>query len=161
MRTVHTVTISVFCKEHEDGQEVKDGLLFLLGMAEKELADQRMKIDKKSAKGFGEKRIIILSVTLDKARHANRFLAHLCKLLAPAQRRIIIAEAKSRLDDDLFFYLRFDKSTLIADKKLLLTDRGNCYHVKMSIAAFPKRADVAFDVVRSIFSEDLNTDRSV
>lgn len=158
MRAVHTITISVFCKEHEDEHEIKEGLFFLLGMDEAALKKEGCALARVRAKGFEEKGILILSVTLDKVRHVNRFLARLCALLSPAQRRIIITEAKSRLDGDLFFYLRFDKPTLISDRKLRLIDGGNCYHVRMSIAAFPKKRDVALDVVKSLFSEDLNTD---
>lgn len=159
MRKAHTITVSVFCREHEDEHRIKEGLLFLLGMDEATLKKEGCVFHRVRAKGFEERGIIILSATLDKARHITRFLARLCSLLSPAQRRIVLMEAKSRLDDDFFFYLRFDKPTLILEKKLQLIDGGNCYHIKMSIAAFPKRRDVALDVVKSLFSEDLNTDR--
>lgn len=153
MKLVHTVTISVFCKEHEDEQAIQDGLLFLLGMDAAELGEQKIKIKRKSAQGFHEKKIIIFSIMLDKQRHTKAFLNHVCSLLAPSQKKIILTEAKSRLDDDLFFFLRFEKNAINKDQKLMLTDGGKCYHVKMSIAAFPNGKEKALEVVKTIFGE--------
>lgn len=160
MKLVHNVTISVFCKEHEDEQKIHDGLLFLLGMDESELKKQKLKINRKSAQGFNEKKIIIFTVIIDKQRHTKLFLKNLVSLLASGQRKIIATEAKNHLDDGFFFFIRFEKDAIIKDKKLMLTDSGKCYHVKMSIAAFPKSRDAAFKVVESIFSEDLNNEET-
>ena len=158
MKLVHNIKISAFCKENEDGQVIREGLLFLIGMDAAGLEKQKLKIDAKIVQGFSEKKITVFSIQIDKQRHTKAFLDHLHTLLAQGQKKIIVTEAKSRLDEEFFFFLRFEKNAIINNQKLMLTDGGNCYHVKMSIAAFPKSREKALDIIQSIFSEHLNNE---
>lgn len=47
-----------------------------------------------------------------------------------------------RVDEDCFFYLRFDKQLAHAGR-LVLTDSGDAIHFKLKVAAYPARREVA------------------
>ena len=65
----------------------------------------------------------------------------------------ILQQIDSRLDKSLDFFLRFDKDSWIAGKKLLLTDAGKCFHIRISMAAFPKKREIALNVVKDLFGK--------
>ena len=60
-------------------------------------------------------------------------------------------QKESRLDDNLDFFLRFGKDEYIRNDKLMLTDSGNCFHIKISIDAFPKKREIALKIADKIF----------
>ena len=51
--------------------------------------------------------------------------------------------------------MRFDKDELIKNNNLVLTDKGNCFHVKISIAAFPKKRKIALENIHNIFRDKI------
>jgi len=111
-----------------------------------------IELKKTNATGFNEKKIIILEIYLEKEKHINKFLENLNKKLSKEQKELLIKQAESRLDDELNFFLRFDKEALVNENKLLLTDKGNCYHITIKIAAFPHKRESALKVIDKIFS---------
>ncbi len=145
---MHNVEIRVFSKPEDNLEKVKNGLLSLIPF---DLSKEKIRLNQKNAFGFNEKKIVILSIKLDKQRHVNQFLEKLCKDLTQEQKGLIKSQAESRLDNELFSYLRFDKNKLINEARLWLTDKGDCYHIKLSIASFPRTREKALECVRSIF----------
>lgn len=101
-----------------------------------------------------KKNISILGVTLTKPRLINFFLKNLLSHLDKNQKKKILIQVESRLDKDLNFFLRFDKDQWLNEKKAILTDSGKCFHVKIGIAAFPKKREVALGVIKNLFSQD-------
>ena len=79
------------------------------------------------------------------------FLNNLVENLDEEQRKLILSQLESRLDDNLDFFLRFDKEEYLKNNKLKLTDSGNCFHIEMSIAAFPKKREIGMEIVKKIF----------
>lgn len=144
---IHRIEVRVFCKPEDNIEAVKAGLLSLLPF---DLDKEKVKINERNAVGFNERKIVILDTKIDKQRHIIQFLENLNKILTKEQKEMIKSQAESRLDDEMFFYLRFDKQRLI-DKILWLTDKGDCYHIKFGVAAFPKTMENALKCVRSIF----------
>jgi len=145
---LHRVDIRVFCKPEDNIEEVEKGLLSLIPF---DLDKEKIKLNKRNTAGFRERKIIILDVKLEKQRHVNLFLEKLGESLSEEQRDMIKSQAESRLDEDMLFYLRFDKKRFLEDKVLWLTDKGDCYHVKLSVAAFPKTRENALRCVKSLF----------
>jgi len=47
------------------------------------------------------------------------------------------------------FYVRIDKDKFLKDK-YIITDSGNCIHIKITVAAFPKTKDNAKKEIESI-----------
>ncbi|OGM01983.1 hypothetical protein A3K72_01195 [Candidatus Woesearchaeota archaeon RBG_13_36_6] len=145
---LHNVEIRVFCKPEDNLEKVKNGLLSLVPF---DLSKEKIRLNQKNTFGFNEKKIVILSIKLDKQRHVNQFLEKLCNDLTQEQKELIKKQAESRLDNEMLFYLRFDKNKLINETRLWLTDKGDCYHIKLSIASFPRTREKALECVRSIF----------
>jgi len=144
---IHRIDVRVFCKPEDNIEAVKDGLLSLLPF---DLDKEKVKINERNASGFNERKIVILDTKIEKQRYIKKILENLNKMLTKEQKDLIKSQVESRLDDEMFFYLRFDKQKLI-DKVLWLTDKGDCYHIKLGVAAFPKTRERALECVRSIF----------
>lgn len=144
MKFTHLVRITVFSKDEDN---VLNSLLSFFPF---ELEKEKIKIEKTAAEGF-ENKIKVYKVTLTKERHTNQFIKSLIKRLDDRQKELISSQLESRLDKELNFFLRFDKDELIKENKLKLTDKGNCFHIKMSIAAFPAKKENALSVVRELF----------
>jgi len=146
----HNIHITVFCKPEEDIELIAKKLLVLVPF---DIKEQKIEIKKTNATGFNEKKITILEIYLEKEYHTNLFLKNLAKNLADEQKSLIKKQADSRLDDELnFFFLRLDKIKLINENKLWLTDKGDCYHIRIKIAAFPHKREVALKTIEKIFT---------
>ncbi len=150
MKLANNAAIRVFCKEGEDKALLLEKLKLLLPF---DLEKEKIKIEEQKAEGFDEKQILILSVMLEKGRHVNAFIENLLKRLGD-EKKTLIEQLDSRLDDDLDFFIRLDKDMLLKDK-FVLTDSGNCYHIRISIAAFPKRKEKAAAMLKELLGSNL------
>jgi hypothetical protein len=148
MKLANSIKITVFSKEGEDADKIKAALISLIPF---NLEQENILIGQTKAIGFNEKEIRIFEITLAKDKHINQFIETLISKLKPETKELIIRQAESRLDDEYNFFLRFDKEKLMTENIFWLTDQGNCFHIKITLLAFPKRKDVALEVVRKIF----------
>jgi RNA binding exosome subunit len=144
MKQVHNVTIKVF--EKEKINEVKLGLEKLAAL---NLEEEKLKIYEKKAEGF-EDTIYILELKLEKAKHVSSFLKKLTSQLKDEQKELLKRQAESRLDEELNFFIRIDKDKWL-NKELIITDSGDCFHIKMLIACFPKKKEKAIAIINEIF----------
>ncbi|MBI3035595.1 hypothetical protein HYY71_04690 [Candidatus Woesearchaeota archaeon] len=151
MKYAHLIRLTAFSYEHENSEAVLSAFLKFFPF---NLEDSKIALKKTGAAGFNERRIAIFEVVLAKNNLINQFLRNLLSVLDESQKGRILEQAESRLDKNLDFFLRFDKDSWINEKKLLLTDSGKCFHVKISIAAFPKKREIALNIVKDLFSEN-------
>lgn len=149
MKLVNNVSVRVFCKPEDDENIVLGGLYKLIGFSSFELESQKLQIKKSVASGF-EDDIKIFEFFVDKPRHVNVFLNNLLANLSHEDKRRLLCE-ENRLDDNLDFFLRFSKPLILEDS-FELTDSGDCFHVKLNLAVFPKKKEFAKDVISKIFS---------
>lgn len=149
MRRAHSITLTVFCKEDEGEEKIQAGLKHLVPFP---LEEEKVQLQKKIATGFEEKKITIFTILLEKEKHTNQCLDFLKTQLNPAQRDLLIEQVDSRLDANLNFFLRLDKEKWLEGKPWI-TDSGNCFHIKISLAAFPKRREKGLALVEKIFKE--------
>ncbi|MBI2656310.1 hypothetical protein HYX03_01050 [Candidatus Woesearchaeota archaeon] len=147
MKYAHLIKLTVFSYEHENIDSVLDSFLRLFPFI---LEDSKVVLNKTNATGFNEKKITVFEVALTKSNLINLFLRNLLNNLDENQKNQILQQADSRIDKNLDFFIRFDKDSWIKEKRLMLTDSGRCFHVKISIAAFPKKREVALSVVRDM-----------
>ena len=145
---VHNVEIRVFCKPEDSLDKVRKCLLSFIPF---DLSKEKVKLNEKNATGFGERKIVILETKLNKQRHVNQFLKNLNEMVSNEQKDLIKSQAESRLDDEMCFYLRFDKQKLMDKGKLWLIDKGDCYHIRLSVAAFPKTRENALNTIKTLF----------
>jgi len=149
VKLVNNVKLSVFCKEGEDEELITKKLCEFVPF---NLEEEKVGLGKSTAFGFGEKKIGILEIMLEKDRHMKKFIESLNSRLNEEQKALIRLQADSRLDERLNFFLRFDKEKLVNEGTLWLTDSGNCFHIRINIAAFPRSREAALKIVGWIFN---------
>lgn len=150
MRQFHTLTLSVFCRPKDESEAlVKEKLATFFPF---DLKQEKVQLEVQHATGFNNTPITILSVTITKETHLAKFFDALLARLNEEQKRAILQEAGSRLDAELCFYLRFDKRQWNERQELWIVDYGDCYHCRATIAAFPKKREMALSVIKDVFS---------
>ena len=149
MKYAHLIKLSIFSYEHENIEQILEAFLRFFPF---NLEENKVLLKKSTAEGFNDRKITILEVILSKTSLVSEFLENLLNKLGKEQKEQILMEAESRLDENLDFFIRFDKESWINDKKIELTDSGKCFHLKISIAAFPKKREIALNVVKKLFS---------
>jgi RNA binding exosome subunit len=150
MKQIHHIWLSVYSKPEDNEQEIIENMKKFFPF---NLEEEKISIKRKSCTGFEEKKIIVLQIHLEKTRHIKKFTENLLSTLDQGQKRLILKQKESRLDLENHFFLRFDKTKLIENSEFFLTDEGNCYHLKFSIAAFPTTRENALEVIEQIFSQ--------
>ncbi|MBI3027096.1 hypothetical protein HYY70_03205 [Candidatus Woesearchaeota archaeon] len=156
MKYAHLIKLTVFSYEDEDKEAILDAYLRLFPF---NLEENKIELKKKEAAGFNERKILVIEAKLTKDSFINLFLKKLIENLEEIQKQRILQQIASRLDKDMNFFLRFDKHSWLNEKKLVLTDSGKCFHMKMSVAAFPKRREIALNALKELFSEQLNLNK--
>lgn len=148
MKAANSIKVSVFAKEGEDVDKIKEKLLLLIPF---DIEKEKVVLEQRTAIGFNEKEIKVFEVLLTKEKHVNLFFENLVNNLSNETKELILKQAESRLDEECNLFLRFSKDRLINENELWLTDAGNCFHIKINIAAFPKKRDIAFEIIRNFF----------
>ena len=151
MKLAHSVRINVFAHEQrsEDPQLIKEKLVALIPF---DLEKEKIKVSETKATSATETTIMIFEVVLEKQRHVSQFLKELSETISKPDKQKLQVQLDSRLDESCDFFLRFDKQTWIDEGKLLLTDSGDCFHVKITVAAYPKNKENAKKAIKAIFS---------
>lgn len=144
MKRAHSIVLSAFVKADEDVAKVREGLLSLVPFS---LADEKLSLQESAATGLAGGKITILEVKLEKERHTSAFLDALVARLSGAQKQQL-CDQENRVDEECNAYLRFRKSDL---PLLVLTDGGDCIHLRISLAAFPKKRENALRLFKEIF----------
>ena len=149
MKLANIIEIKVFSHEGEFNEEVKKGLLDLVGL---DIDKEKIKLSESVAKGRheGEEDITIFEVILEKQRHTNQFLKHFIENLGE-QKKTVLEQIDSRLDEEMNFFIRLDKEKMTVGE-YKLTDSGNCYHTRINVAAFPHKREVAKEVIKEMFN---------
>ena len=148
MKQVNNIQIRVFCKKEEDEKKIIEGIYNIINFSEDEIIKEKLEIKKTEAKGFDEK-IKIFEFYAEKDRHTNHILKQLNEKLTNADKERL-REQENRLDDNLDFYIRLSKP-LILENSFELTETGDCYHIKINIAAYPKHKDKGLDMIKEMF----------
>ncbi len=150
MRYANLIRLTAFSYQNEDSNRISEAFL---GFFPFNLEDNGVILKKSFAAGFNESKIVLLETTLSKSSLISHFLKNLIDNLDKSQKGLIISQSESRLDNNLDFFLRFDKESWIVDKKLVLTESGKCFHLKISVAAFPKKKGIALNLINNLFSK--------
>ncbi|MBW2965677.1 hypothetical protein KY342_01075 [Candidatus Woesearchaeota archaeon] len=148
MKIANSVKITVFIKEEEDFDKVKRALLQLFPF---NIEEEKIELKESSATGFNEKKIRVIEVLLEKDRHIEAFLKNINDNLSEETREWLLNQLERRIDDDCNLFLRLSKEKWIEEKYLWVTDQGNCFHIKINVAAFPKKKENALEIIRNLF----------
>ncbi|MBW2997870.1 hypothetical protein KY349_06025 [Candidatus Woesearchaeota archaeon] len=145
MKIAHNVKLSVFAHEEDDEKQVEQAFLSLMPF---DLEQEKLKLSRTAATGFKERKITILEIILTKEKHTSKLLTFLKQGLSDDQRQLLLNQADSRLDNELNFFIRLDKPKLL-NNEFWITDEGNCFHIRISVAAYPKKREAALGVIES------------
>lgn len=145
MKLAHNAVISVFVKEGEDKNRIRDKLLDIVPI---DLEKEKITLGESTAEGF-DKKIKIFEIRLEKERHVNLFLNELISKLNLDQKRMLIDQLDSRVDEECNFFVRLDKSRLL-DGEYFVTDSGDCFHIRILVASYPAKKERAKEIVKKI-----------
>ena len=148
MKLLHNVVVNVFVKYGEDLDLIKEKLLSLIPL---DLEKEKLEVKDTKAHGFQDMPIHSLEIHLEKERHTKAFLENLLEKLTRELKDVLLQQKESRLDEEHHFFIRLDKQKLLKDNEWFITDSGNCFHIKMLIAAFPANRENSLKVVEQIF----------
>lgn len=149
MRQLNNVKITVFIKENED--EVAH-LNVLKSFVPFEIEKEKISVNRIDAEGVEGNKIVILELFLQKESHTNKFLDHFLSTIGIENRKILFEQRGTRIDEEFNFFVRFEKEALFSGRYELI-DGGNCFHVKMNLACFPKKRDAALILIEKIFKK--------
>ena len=139
---IHNIKFRVFVYENEDVDELSQAILNILPEAE---------IEAEEAEGLTEDKIIILSGTVSQKRYTKEFFN---LLLESVDLDKLNDDLERKMDEKGNWFLRFDKEDAI-DEKMTIKDSGDSIHLKIKIAAYPAKKEIAVDKVReAIFDKN-------
>lgn len=145
MKIAHNFKIKVFVKNTENYDEVEKAFLSLLPeVIIKDLEDKKIKLEKEEMGGL--EKIRILSIYPKRNKYCNAFVK---KLLSKIECSDLKKSVCDRIDNYSKCYIRLSKKDLL-EGKYTLTDSGDCFHIKITIAAFPRRKEIARDMICSL-----------
>ena len=149
MKLIHHITISVFVKDFEDKQQTAEALTSLLP---KNFEEEKVLIQEEEAKIDKESNMKIYTVKLERQKHIKESFQILKDLLGREQCEKILAE-ESRIDEQGNLFIRIKRNDFEKEGVARLTDKGDCFHFKIVLAAYPKKKEKALEVVKRLFGE--------
>jgi len=136
---IHNIKFRAFVYEDESIDEISQAILNILPEAE---------IEVEEAEGLLEDKILILTGTVSKKRYTKTFFN---TLLENADLDKLDDDLERKMDDKGNWFLRFDKTDAF-DEKWTILDKGDAIHLKVKVAAFPAKKQIAVDKVRDAIS---------
>ncbi|AJF61264.1 TPA: hypothetical protein HA239_01285 [Candidatus Woesearchaeota archaeon] len=147
MKYAHNIEMRVFSKEGEDDEEKIIGKVHELFPFDFE--KEKVEFKSKISYGFEDNKIKVITVFVKKERHTKKVLKNLMSRLSEDQKEMLLRQMDSRLDNGLHFYMRLDKEKLL-NGEYRITDSGNCFWLKICIAAYPHKRETAEKIVRAM-----------
>ena len=132
---IHNIKFRAFVYENESIDEITQSILNILPEAD---------IEAEEAEGLLEDKIIILSGVVSKKRYTKTFFK---TLLDSVDLEKLNDDLELKIDEKGNWFLRFDKDDALNEKWTIL-DNGDAIHLKVKIAAFPAKKQIAVDKVR-------------
>ncbi len=148
MRLMHSIMITVFAKPEDDLPTIKEGLISLVPF---NLEENKITITDDCEK-FEDRTIHILRIALNKASQINQFIKNFLEKLGPEQKKTLIEQAETRIDEEYNFFIRISKTMWSKHKMIELTDSGDCYHLKFTLACYPKNRNTALKLVNDLLA---------
>jgi hypothetical protein len=131
--------LTTFVHATEDESKVTGALRNIL--------PREVKIQRRKLKGHHGNPILILSASIERRKILRELWDNLTARLGPEEFKKLGQIVQERLDNECNFYLRFDKQ-LACTGKLALTDAGDVVHLRLKVAAYPAKREVAARLVQ-------------
>lgn len=137
---IHNVSYRAFVYGTENQEKVESAIktLFPTSSPQSELTE-----------GYYKNPVLILRDKITRKREIRNFVKNLDKLKDPDKKRIL-NQLETKMDDKGNLFLRFDKQrAYLGDLKVV--EHGDSVHVKIKIAAYPAKKEVALKIAEEIF----------
>ena len=146
-KLVHSVSLNVFEKHVECLPELQDVFHHFLPI---DFKKNKIQIHHQQLEGFSG---IIHSLTLQTTsnRHNMLLLGSLFTHFTENDKELIEHQKESRLNNEGVFYIRLDKSLLLQNV-FQLTDGGDCFHIKIKLAAYPATRERYFQNLHKLIT---------
>lgn len=141
---IHNIRYRVFIYDDEDRDDVLQALLNILPEADPEVEE---------AEGLLGENMLILSGTISKKRHTKEFLNNLLSI-DKNQLKKLYDDLDRKMDEKGNLFLRFSKEKAL-DEQWEILDGGDSIHLKVKIAAYPAKKEVALKLLEGQFPEDI------
>jgi len=135
IKMIHNIKFRAFVYENESVDEISEAILNILPEVE---------IEAEEAEGLLEDKILILTGVVSKKRYTKAFFN---TLLDSVDLDKLNDDLERKIDEKGNWFLRFDKTDAL-DEKLTILDKGDAIHLKIKIAAYPAKKQIAVDKVR-------------
>lgn len=142
---IHNIRYRVFIYENEDKDEVLEALLNILPTAEPEVEE---------AEGLLEEKMLILTGTISKKRETKEFLNTLVDSIGEDQLVKLYNDLDRKMDEKGNLFLRLSKEKALEEEWEIL-DGGDSIHLKIKIAAYPAKKEVALKLLEGQFPDDI------
>ncbi len=139
---IHNISYRAFVYGTENPEKVESAIktLFPTSSPQSELTE-----------GYYKNPVLILRDKITKKREIKDFVENLDKLKDHDRKRIL-NQLENKMDHKCNLFLRFDKQRAhLGDLKVV--EHGDSIHVKIKIAAYPAKKEVALKIAREIFGE--------
>lgn len=150
MKWAHSITLTAFAKPEDDSPAIKEALEALAPL---DLEKEKIKTETEKSSGFDGRSILIHKIILSKERHVNEFLQFMIDNLTEEQKTTLIEQKETRLDEEYNFFIRFEKEHWMQERKLELTDTGSCFHLKITLACYPKNKESALKLIERLLTQ--------
>lgn len=138
---IHNIKFRAFVYENESVEEISQAILNILPEAE---------IEAEEAEGMLDDEIIILSGIVSKKRYTKTFFKTLLEFTDSDK---LNSDLERKIDEKGNWFLRFDKNDAL-DEKWTILDSGDSIHLKIKIAAYPARKEIAIEKIREFILEN-------
>jgi RNA binding exosome subunit len=143
MKYAHFIEMRVFSKEEDDEGRIRERIKQVFPY-------EKLKIHSSTVEGFEDKKIRVIKVVVTRNSEINQFLGMMKSILRLDQKQLLSDQLDSRIDDSLHFYIRLEKDNLL-EEQFEITEGGNCFHFKISMATYPHSREKAKELVREAF----------
>ena len=145
---IHNIRYRVFIYENEDNDDVLEALLNILPTAVPEVEE---------AEGLLEDKMLILTGTISKKRETKEFLNTLVESVGEVQLKKLYEDLDRKMDEKGNLFLRFSKEKALEEEWEIL-DGGDSIHLKIKIAAYSAKKEVALKKISEIFPDEIKND---
>lgn len=132
---IHNIRFREFIYEGENEEDLTQAIFNIFPDVE---------IEREEAEGLTEDKIIILTGIIKKKRYTRNFIDR----LVDTNQNI---DFDKKMDEKGNLFLRLDKDKAIEDE-ILIIDSGDSIHLKIKIAAFPAKKEVALKLLNEKFN---------
>lgn len=149
MKYCHTILLSAFVMPEDNEEKIKKTIKSFLDI---DWEKESTLLNHVKAEGFNNREIIIYEMKLIKEKHTRLFIEHLLSKLTQDQKDFLTTDKQNRLDENNDFFIRLDMENLLKGVYQITTS-GTCFHIKMTIAAFPKNRENALKVIDDMLKQ--------